>query len=304
MLAARCPWCETVFRLTKEQAAIRAGMARCGVCNHTFNALDYLVRGSDLGPGPERKLTAPKVNFVDDLGELVEVERQAPEPVPIAPPGRPEPKLSPRLAGADEPDEADNEPALGRRAEDKYDLGERRLSEPSFLRSARGEEQAPRGAALTWAVLSFIALVGLVAQGAYVWRSEMVARIPELRPALEAACGLLHCRVEPPADISQIAIESSALEAVPGRKDAMTFTALLHNSSSLPGRYPAIELTLTDSQDRPMIRRVLKPSEYLAPPERERFVQGLGPNSELPVKLVFDVAGGGVAGYRVAVFYP
>jgi hypothetical protein len=27
-------------------------------------------------------------------------------------------------------------------------------------------------------------------------------------------------------------------------------------------------------------------------------------NSELPVKLVFEVAGGGVTGYRVAVFYP
>jgi predicted Zn finger-like uncharacterized protein len=45
-LAARCPWCETVFRLTEGQVSAKGGMARCGVCNHTFNALDALLSDS------------------------------------------------------------------------------------------------------------------------------------------------------------------------------------------------------------------------------------------------------------------
>ncbi len=304
MLAARCPWCETVFRLTKEQAAVRAGMARCGVCNHTFNALDYLVRGSDLGSNVERRLNAPKVTFVDDLGELVEVERQAPEPTPIIPTERAEPKLSPRLGDALDKDDEDREPVLSRRAEDRFDLGERGLSEPSFLRSARGEERVSHRSTYVWSALSLLALLALLGQAAYVWRSDLVVRVPELRGPLVQACLYFGCRIEPPANIDQISIESSALEPVPGRKDAMTFSALLHNASPLPGRFPAIELTLTDAQDRAMVRRVLNPVEYLSGSDREHLGQGMAPTSELPVKIVFDVAGGGVAGYRVALFYP
>ncbi len=45
-LAARCPWCETVFRLTEGQVSAKGGMARCGICNHTFNALDALLSDS------------------------------------------------------------------------------------------------------------------------------------------------------------------------------------------------------------------------------------------------------------------
>jgi predicted Zn finger-like uncharacterized protein len=45
-LAARCPWCETVFRLTEGQVSAKGGMARCGICSHTFNALDALLSDS------------------------------------------------------------------------------------------------------------------------------------------------------------------------------------------------------------------------------------------------------------------
>jgi predicted Zn finger-like uncharacterized protein len=42
-LAARCPWCETVFRLTEAQISAKGGMVRCGVCGHSFNAVDALM---------------------------------------------------------------------------------------------------------------------------------------------------------------------------------------------------------------------------------------------------------------------
>lgn len=311
-LAARCPWCETVFRLTKEQAAIRAGMARCGVCNHTFNALDYLVRTNAMGADVERLSSAPRPAFQEDYPPLKTSEERVEErpgllePEQAARPARAEPSLSAR---GDDPAALENadpsEPSL-EPDQDSF-IGERRLSEPSFLRSARGEDEERRGgrkATYAWGLLAFAALVGLLGQMAFLWRSDLVARVPELRVPFEQACATLHCRVEPPADIAMISIESSALEPVPGRKDTMTFNALLHNRSNLPGRYPAIELTLTDAQDRPMLRRVVQSAEYLAGADKAHSAEGLAPNSELPVKLVFEVAGGGISGYRVAVFYP
>ncbi|MGA2550174.1 MAG: zinc-ribbon and DUF3426 domain-containing protein [Burkholderiaceae bacterium] len=314
MLATRCPWCETVFRLTKEQAAIRAGMTRCGVCSHTFNALDYLIRTSELGSGVERPMPSARHLF-----RMQPEEPEVPDPLPEPPVAteeevqsdeifetdRFEPQFSPKLDHPTAIEDSDlTEPGIGRRFEDRMGLGEGHLSEPSFLRSARGDEPASRESIYAWSLLSLVALLALVGQAAFVWRSEIVLRVPETRPAFEQVCVLLRCRIEPPADISMLSIESSELEAVPGRKDAMSFSALLHNRSTLPGRYPAIELTLTDAQDHTMIRRVLQSGEYLSSADRAKYVDGVAPESELPVKIVFEVAGGGVAGYRVALFYP
>ncbi|OAJ57215.1 hypothetical protein A6V36_31820 [Paraburkholderia ginsengiterrae] len=38
LLATRCPFCETVFRLQTEQLALRRGLVRCGHCQEVFDA--------------------------------------------------------------------------------------------------------------------------------------------------------------------------------------------------------------------------------------------------------------------------
>ncbi|HEX7910451.1 MAG TPA: zinc-ribbon and DUF3426 domain-containing protein [Paraburkholderia sp.] len=38
LLATRCPFCETVFRLQTEQLALRRGLVRCGQCHEVFDA--------------------------------------------------------------------------------------------------------------------------------------------------------------------------------------------------------------------------------------------------------------------------
>lgn len=39
-MQAECPFCHTVFRLTKTQLEIADGLVRCGVCHEVFNALE------------------------------------------------------------------------------------------------------------------------------------------------------------------------------------------------------------------------------------------------------------------------
>lgn len=53
-LAARCPRCETVFRITGAQLSAAEGWVRCGVCEHLFDASQQL-----MPEPPVLKLDAP-----------------------------------------------------------------------------------------------------------------------------------------------------------------------------------------------------------------------------------------------------
>ena len=44
LLATRCPFCETVFRLQPAQLALRRGLVRCGHCQEVFDASSSLYR--------------------------------------------------------------------------------------------------------------------------------------------------------------------------------------------------------------------------------------------------------------------
>ncbi|BCF98434.1 hypothetical protein PPGU19_030030 [Paraburkholderia sp. PGU19] len=47
LLATRCPFCETVFRLQPEQLTLRRGLVRCGHCKEVFDASSSLFDVSD-----------------------------------------------------------------------------------------------------------------------------------------------------------------------------------------------------------------------------------------------------------------
>ncbi len=82
-LAARCPWCETVFRLTEGQISAKGGMARCGVCSHTFNALDALLSDSAVA-ALERGAQAREANQEATTARAIEQNAaKLPEPVAI-----------------------------------------------------------------------------------------------------------------------------------------------------------------------------------------------------------------------------
>lgn len=56
MMLARCPACQTVFRVRPEQLRAHKGRVRCGHCHGAFNALEHLIEETD--PAPPRSATA------------------------------------------------------------------------------------------------------------------------------------------------------------------------------------------------------------------------------------------------------
>lgn len=153
-----------------------------------------------------------------------------------------------------------------------------------------------------WTVASVLALMMLIAQAAYFYRVDVAAHHPSLKPALESYCGLLKCEIPLPSYADLITIESSELEAVPDVEARIVLHALLRNRAEYAQAYPHLELTLTDSMDKALARRIFKPTEYL--PSSERQDAGMRPNRELAIALELDTTDLKPMGYRMQLLYP
>jgi predicted Zn finger-like uncharacterized protein len=59
LLATRCPFCETVFRLDPAQLALRRGLVRCGHCQEVFDASSSLFEVAEGGDFASAKPVSP-----------------------------------------------------------------------------------------------------------------------------------------------------------------------------------------------------------------------------------------------------
>jgi predicted Zn finger-like uncharacterized protein len=153
-----------------------------------------------------------------------------------------------------------------------------------------------------WRTLSLVALLGLVAQMLYQERSAIVARQPSWRPAFASACEVLGCQLAALQRIADITIDGASFAREKGGEGyQLSFT--LRNRADLPLAMPAVELSLIDLQERTVVRRVLRPSDYGAP----AVIAARGERTALlPMALVGGDAAAlpRVAGFHLDAFYP
>jgi len=326
-LTTRCPRCDTAFVLTPEQLRARDGLVRCGVCAAVFDAR------ADV---PDDKIPVLE-SVIDAPPSLPAVAREAtpspaPEPAPASLPaalpavlrgrdGRAEPVLGTIESGADphphivadpavrishytgshppahdaddDDDGFDNYPALD--LDDEATLGQR-----------------ARRALVTLAIVA--ALLALAAQALWVWRVQLVAAVPSLRPVLERLCQPLACTVGYARHIDRLVITASALQTEPvthpsaqpgtppGAPARLRLTATLQNRHTQPQHWPALMLELRDFSDTVVVRRALAPEEYLAP---AALAQPLGPGVSIQLSVPLTVTGvKDINGYQIRPFYP
>ena len=141
-------------------------------------------------------------------------------------------------------------------------------------------------------------LLGLLAlQGTLHERDRIAAFEPGARAWLEKLCEAFQCTLAPLRQISDVVIDSSSFNK--GRGDSYQLAFVIKNRATVPLAMPAMELTLTDAQDQPVVRRVLLPQEMAAPAELP--ASGEWTSS---VAVVVTTGGARVAGYRLLAFYP
>jgi len=221
--------------------------------------------------------TAPLVDAVDPLEKTIDALQS-----------------KPWRNEADE-DAADNTDELDRAESAEYE-------EPAFVKQGRRRQRLRRSLRLLMAFGSVVLLIGLAAQGGYVFRNELAAWLPQAKPILTRACTYIACQVGLPEQIDTVSLESSELQAIATDANTFTLTALLRNHGATVQAWPHIELTLNDTNGKPLARRVFLPQNYVGSVQDAQ--NGFAPQSEQPIKLHFELAQLKASGYRVYLFYP
>lgn len=217
---------------------------------------------------------------------------------PIVSPAPPLPPKSPRARAADA--RSRRSKLTPTRIEDTPKLRVPEIDEPEFVRRGRQREQSSKAVRIAMVAGSILLLLALVAQSMVSFRDVLAARYPALRPALVSTCALFGCQVGLPARPDALVIETGELITLGG--NAYTLSTVLRNGGDLALAWPSIELTLNDADDKPLVRRVFGPRDYV--PQLADSMTGFGARAEQPVKIHFRLEGLEPSGYHIAVFYP
>ncbi len=288
-MITRCPACQTAFRVTDAQLAARNGRVRCGACANIFDAAAYLVANAAFAKSePAASLAAAPVSdpgyepFVPDLPDRA----TTPTPGPEASPAEAEPLIA-RAA-------ADTAPAVFAASPRT-----RPAKEASFDFGPGAPAPRRRGA---WIAASLLLVLALAAQGLFHFRNDIALLVPEAKPLLKDACTMIGCGISLPRRSELMSIEASDLQADAANPNVVVLTTTLRNRAAFAQAYPALELTLTDSQDLPLARRVLQAGDYLdAPPDNDG---GVAAGAERAIKLTLQLTDIKATGYRLYLFYP
>jgi predicted Zn finger-like uncharacterized protein len=153
-----------------------------------------------------------------------------------------------------------------------------------------------------WVIGSLAALVALVLQAALAFRVELAVLQPESRPVLEFLCEFAACEVGLPAKAALVGIEASDLHPDSEHKGRLVLAATLKNRAPFAQQFPHLELTLTDTADQAIARKVLAPADYLPP--KTPVANGMQPNADIMVAIGIDAGEMTASGYRLYLFYP
>lgn len=159
-----------------------------------------------------------------------------------------------------------------------------------------------RGQLWIMATLAVVLLLLAIAQSIYYFRTPIASQWPALKPYLVKACAHIGCSVNLPQDITQLAIDDSDLQEDAEHQGLIKLTTTLINHAPFAQAYPLLELTLTDVDDQPLLRRAFTPAEYL--PAGTNIDNGIAPGEEIHIKLALTTTDTVAAGYRVFITFP
>lgn len=329
-LITRCPACATMFKVVPDQLRISDGWVRCGQCAEVFDAAGHMQQAEPLaaaGPAVAAGVQEPAV--MGSSAELVEANDAAaassgamlagkpgngspwqagpgvddlpePEPEPV-PEGTPQtPSLDPLLHAGPSVDLLAGEavtdlPFPG-------DPADEVSPDVSFVRDARRRLfwSRPWVRVALWSGC-VLATLTLVLQ--FVWREHdrLAAAVPETRAGLEIFCAYAGCRLAAPRQMESLVIDGSSFGKT--RANLYRLNATLRNSAPYGIATPFLELSLTDTQDQAVIRKVLSPAEFNL--SASSSLPGGGERSvSMTLMLSGDGPTGRIAGYRLLAFYP
>jgi predicted Zn finger-like uncharacterized protein len=318
-----------MFKVVPDQLRVSEGWVRCGQCDEVFDAKAHLqdplnsVPAAPLGPDAR---TGKSNDY--DWGTVAGV-RSTPAPV-AAPEVRADNSPRTSLTGfADTTHEVSEE---GTPAPDPFlekspqELSAFLGSVPVDLNLADGNEPAPvtQSYASPESAPSFLtAKPGTSRKGGRFWRAFMAmacvvlglalavqvvlherdriaATQPLLQPVVATVCAAFGCEIAAFRHIDSVVIDSSSFTKASALTYKLQFT--VKNVGTVTVATPALELTLIDTQDRTLVRRVVRVQEFAN--RQATMAPGNEVTATLPVQVRLSASSDKVAGYRLLAFYP
>jgi predicted Zn finger-like uncharacterized protein len=262
-----CPACQTQFFATEEQLNQHGGKVRCGQCMHVFDAKAQMV---NVAADSNEKLNTPDVN-------------------------------TDNIISATEPSKAKSKTSKSKKIPDAQ------LQQPAYFDDISGKSKLKRQLPgnkfkpWLWWLAALIALLVAIAQSVYFLRNEIAIYYPQFKPLLINGCQMLNCKIQLPKQIEFIVIDDSDMQEDAERSGLIYFSTTLINTGNHTVAFPDLELTLTDTHENPVLRRLFKPAEYLI--TQALVDDGFKASAEVKVKLAMTTSGAPVSGYRVFVTY-
>ena len=320
-----CPHCDTRFKIVETQLEAHQGMVRCGHCLQAFDARPGFIPDQ---PSPQLELPilnepAPPHKLADEPpAVLAALDEAAASSITTAPDAdafaHEAINMDDVVSNKSELDAARygmlDYVEMAAAAQNGMPPGvplppETESSQPmtlaeqvAIVQDEDDSEYRPERRTWPWAMAVLLLLLVSIAQAAYFFRVDLAARLPGLKPALVSYCQLLKCTVPLPQNTDLMSIESSNLEADPAHENQIVLNALLRNRAPYSQAFPNLELTLNDTRDNALARRVFRPADYLPPLESETI--GLLSQHEISVRLHLETTDLRPTGYRLALLYP
>jgi predicted Zn finger-like uncharacterized protein len=270
-LKTRCPACDTVFKIVPDQLKVSSGWVRCGRCAEVFDAAANAV-------SPE-------------------ISADWPPPTPAVP--------APAYEGAYIASKKIETPQ-----EDRSNAGNTEVTpDLAFVRIAKNKAFWQQRNVINSLRAVCIGLTGLLLfQVVFSQRHHLSASSPAMKTAFESLCQTMGCSIEPFKNIDAFKIDSSSFQksqtasAETSQGEFFALNLTLKNNADLPVAMPAVELTLTEASDKPVLRRVLLAKDL-------GFIGNtMAANGDWSGAVTIAVTPSStmapITGYRVLLFYP
>lgn len=266
-----CPNCHTQFFVTEVQLNQHQGQVRCGQCMHVFDARAQFIA-------------------VDAATEITLDVAGTPNEISPAPAADATPAENSNAASAD----------------NQFILIESTLEDKPYnfeneADTAKSKSRKAKARSSLAPLLLLTLILTAVLQNTYFLRNQIAIYYPASKPYLTQACQYLACSIELPKKIEFIVIDDSDMEEDTNHVGLIHLSSTIINQAGFNQTYPNLEVTLTDAEDQPKLRRIFKPHEYL-PPHTDLSL-GIAAGESLKIKLAMTTQDVAVAGYRVFVTY-
>ena len=274
----RCPSCRAAFSITQQQLEIAAGMVRCGMCEHVFDAKLFLFNQSfetdesALKQSSSESLDTPSVDVelgTDNNNTSVDLEvldrelhgNESFESTVVN--NIAEEKITPEQASSEPQDEV----VIPKIIADQVSNLDK---EPSKLH--------PMQWLGAMAVIGLIAMVGL--QAAAAFKLDFIPRQYQ-----DPICEWIACTLETPRAVNKIEVLNRSIYTHPTESQALMVTLTIINRAQFSQPYPIIQLRFLNLAGDVIAARQFSANHYL---DGKLFPNGLM-TSSTPLSIQLEV---------------